>query len=246
MVSPSQVHTSLAFAPPLALKLSFSKSPLTSTRHLSSLVSPDLLLDTADLSSFLKFLNLAYRPPYSGFPLTSLTTLPHSPSLVSDNFSDFLVLVCPKIWSLIPFSYWPCPVSWFIHNLYTNSPPVYVSKPYTSLKVEVAQSCLTVRNPIDYTVHGILQARILERVTFPFSRRYSQSWDWTQVSCIAGGFFISWATLFTEFLIIYDKLSLWLYLMSNCACAYSVMSDSVTPQTVVCQAPLSMGFSRQK
>ena len=40
----------------------------------------------------------------------------------------------------------------------------------------------------------ILQARILEWVTFPFSKGSSQPGDWTQVSCIAGGFFTSWAT----------------------------------------------------
>ena len=45
-----------------------------------------------------------------------------------------------------------------------------------------------------HTVHGILQARILEWVTFPFSRRSSQTRDRTQVSRIAGGFFTSWAT----------------------------------------------------
>ena len=42
--------------------------------------------------------------------------------------------------------------------------------------------------------HGILQARILDWVAFPFSRGYSQSRDQTQVSQIAGGFFTSWAT----------------------------------------------------
>ena len=47
---------------------------------------------------------------------------------------------------------------------------------------------------MDYTVHGILQARILEWVAFPFSRGSSQPKDRTQVSCITGGFFISWAT----------------------------------------------------
>ena len=31
------------------------------------------------------------------------------------------------------------------------------------------QSCLTLHSPMDYTVHGILQARILEWVAFPFS-----------------------------------------------------------------------------
>ena len=44
-----------------------------------------------------------------------------------------------------------------------------------------------------YTVYGILQARILESVVIPFSRGFSQPKDWTQVSCIAGGFFNSWA-----------------------------------------------------
>ena len=41
-------------------------------------------------------------------------------------------------------------------------------------KVKVAQSCLTLCNPRDYTVHGILQARILEELAFPFSRGFSQ------------------------------------------------------------------------
>ena len=41
---------------------------------------------------------------------------------------------------------------------------------------------------------GILQARILEWLAFPFSRGSSQPMDWTQASCIAGGFFTSWAT----------------------------------------------------
>ena len=48
--------------------------------------------------------------------------------------------------------------------------------------------------PLDYPVHGILQARILEWVAVPFSRGSSQPRDRTQVSHIAGGFFISWAT----------------------------------------------------
>ena len=40
---------------------------------------------------------------------------------------------------------------------------------------------------MDYTVHGILQVRILEWVALPFSRGSSQPQDQTQVSCIAGG-----------------------------------------------------------
>ena len=47
---------------------------------------------------------------------------------------------------------------------------------------------------MDYTVHGILQARILEWVAFPFSRGSTQCRDQTEVSHIAGGFFTSRAT----------------------------------------------------
>ena len=43
--------------------------------------------------------------------------------------------------------------------------------------------------PMDYIVHGILQARILEWVAFPFFRGSSQPRDRIQVSLIAGGFF---------------------------------------------------------
>jgi len=46
-------------------------------------------------------------------------------------------------------------------------------------KVKVAQLCLTLCYPMDYTVHGILQARILEWVAFPFSRGSSQPKDGT-------------------------------------------------------------------
>ena len=38
------------------------------------------------------------------------------------------------------------------------------------VKVKVTQSCPTLCDPMDYTVHGILQARLLEWVTIPFSR----------------------------------------------------------------------------
>ena len=47
---------------------------------------------------------------------------------------------------------------------------------------------------MNYTVHKILQARILGWVAFPFSRGSSQPNNWTQVSHIADGFFTSWAT----------------------------------------------------
>ena len=60
--------------------------------------------------------------------------------------------------------------------------------------VKVAQSRPNLCDPMDYTVHGILQARIPEWVAFPVSRVSSQPRDRTQVSGIAGGFFTSWGT----------------------------------------------------
>ena len=66
----------------------------------------------------------------------------------------------------------------------------------------VAQSCLTLCDPMDYIVCGILQVRILEWVAFPFSRGSSQPRDQKQVSCIAGGFFTSWATRDAQFSLI--------------------------------------------
>ena len=62
------------------------------------------------------------------------------------------------------------------------------------VKVKVTQLCPTFSDPMDYTVHGILQARILEWVAVPFFRGSFQPKDRTQVSHIAGGFFTSWAT----------------------------------------------------
>ena len=62
------------------------------------------------------------------------------------------------------------------------------------MKVKVTQLCPTLWDPMDYTVHGILQARVLEWVAFPFSRGSSQLRDQSQVSSIEGGFFTSWAT----------------------------------------------------
>ena len=59
------------------------------------------------------------------------------------------------------------------------------------MKVKVAESCLTLCDSMAYTVHEILQARILEWVAFLFSKGSSQPRDGTQVSHIAGVFFTS-------------------------------------------------------
>ena len=64
--------------------------------------------------------------------------------------------------------------------------------------MKIALLCPTLSDPVDCSppgssVHEILQARILEWVAVPFSRRSSRARDWTQVSCIAGVFFTVWA-----------------------------------------------------
>ena len=60
-------------------------------------------------------------------------------------------------------------------------------------KVKVSQSTLTFCDPMFYTEHGILQARILGWVVYPFSSRSSQLRNRTGVSCIVGGVFTNWA-----------------------------------------------------
>ena len=67
------------------------------------------------------------------------------------------------------------------------------------VKMLVAQLCPALCDPMDCSlpgssVHGILQARTLEWVAISSSREPSQPRDWTQVSCIADGFFTFWAT----------------------------------------------------
>ena len=83
-----------------------------------------------------------------------------------------------------------CSPSW------TLLPPLYH---WVTSVCEVAQSCSTLCNPVDCSppgssVHGILQARILEWAAISFSRGSSQPRDRTQVSYIAGRCFILWAT----------------------------------------------------
>ena len=66
-----------------------------------------------------------------------------------------------------------------------------------SMDMKWNESCfvvLTLCNPMDYTVHGILLTRILEWVVISIPRVSLQPRDWTQVYHISGWFFTSWAT----------------------------------------------------
>ena len=74
--------------------------------------------------------------------------------------------------------------------------------------MKVAQLCLTLCNPLGLD-HGILQARLLEWVTFPFSRGSSKPRDGTQVSCTGGRFFtieLTRETLNTESDVVLNKM----------------------------------------
>ena len=82
-----------------------------------------------------------------------------------------------------------CPQVQFLHiNQHTFLILLILKK----MKVKVAQLCLTLCDPMDCIVHGILQPQILEWVAFPFSRGSSQPKDRTGVSCTAGRFFTNW------------------------------------------------------
>ena len=65
------------------------------------------------------------------------------------------------------------------------------------MKVKVTQSCLILWDPMNYTVHGILQAKIMELVAipFPYPRVLPNPGIFrTQVSCISARFFTNWIT----------------------------------------------------
>ena len=98
---------------------------------------------------------------------------------------------------------------------------------------EVAQSCPTLCNPMDcslpgFSLHGILQARVLEWVAISFSRGSSRPRDRTRVSCIPGNNYLH-----------YLHHSLKVKLLSR-------IRLFPIPWTVAYQASPSMGFSRQE
>ena len=86
------------------------------------------------------------------------------------------------------------------------------------------------------TVHGILQARILEWVVFPFSRGSSQPRNQTGLSYIAGRVFTTWAI--REAYLKYKKMKVKVKSLSR-------VWLFATPWTVAHQASPSLGFSRQ-
>ena len=126
-----------------------------------------------------------------------------------------------------------------------------------------SQSYPILCDPVDCSspgssVHGILQARILEWVTISFSRESSLPRDPTQISCTAGRFFAIWATRETpKYQSRYgiqnamkklNKHTCLIYCVCVCVCVQwlSCVRHFVTPWTVVHQVPLFMEFFRQE
>ena len=109
----------------------------------------------------------------------------------------------PTVWLLLLLalnSKW-CLRPWFLRL--SSSPHPTSSNATTSLKVLVAQSCLT-RNPMDYSlpgysVLGILQARILEWIAISVSRGSSCPRNRTHVSCIGMWILYHWTTKVVPF-----------------------------------------------
>ena len=127
-------------------------------------------------------------------------------------------------------------------------------------------------NPMDCSpsrssIHGILQARILEWVVISFSRRTSWPRDRTQVSLTAGRFFTIWATREVQDYHMTQKFHTWVYIWKDnnnsnlwrymltdienkllllLLSHFSRVQLCVTPQTAAHQAPPSLGFSRQE
>ena len=115
--------------------------------------------------------------------------------------------------------------------------------------VWVTQSCLTLcdpKNPMDHSlpgssVHGILQSRILKWIAIPFSRESSHPRDRTQVCCIAGKFFIIWATreahldIYLFFISIYHRLCILSTRLWNPWEYRCVLFTFVVPVHILCQ-----------
>ena len=133
---------------------------------------------------------------------------------------------------------------------------------------EVAQSCPTLRDPMNgslpgSTIHGIFQARVLEWVAIAFSQRdeqilqgcwssnfslmVSDTWHFCTLLYNPKIYFThahgKWLTIFLQHLI-FGKF--WLFMLWSSLSCFSCVQLFVTPWTVAHQAPLSVEFSRQE
>ena len=111
----------------------------------------------------------------------------------SSQSRDWIWVSCVSNWQVDSFPLAPL-LFFILSSIFTWEALFFTIKECSRKKVLVIQSCPTLCDPLGYSLQGssaheILQARILEWVAIPSSRRSSQHKDWTQFSCIAGRFF---------------------------------------------------------
>ena len=152
--------------------------------HFLAVISHDHLDSHSHLLSLPPHLSLILTAVLVAFANSSSFT--HSPIMCSSQGSTS---------DPLPFSLSTISALNFIAKFYSHCPTVW----WYVVRVLVAQSCPTLCDPVDHSppdssIHGILQARILEWVATSFSRGSSQPRDQTRVSCTAGKFFTDWAT----------------------------------------------------
>ena len=128
------------------------------------------------------WVNTKKKKIHEKFAQCTMVTITHGLSTTIDSNRK---MVRP---SPVEFQLFPLNVQFFNSSFHI--------KFYQKAKVLVAQSYLTLCNPMECSppgssVHRISQARILEWVVISFSRGSSWLRDWTWVSCIAGRFFTS-------------------------------------------------------
>ena len=139
-----------------------------------------------------KYRDSPYHPPFhsSHIQLSPLST----PWTRLVHFLESLNLILIHHWHIIIIQ-----IPWVMFGLtvsvvhYMGFDLCKMTGIYYYSEAKIAQSSLTLCDPMDHTVHWIFQARILEWVAVPFSRGSFQPRDRTLVSHIADRFFIRWA-----------------------------------------------------
>ena len=117
--------------------------------------------------------------PFFSLPWISLSCLIHpqfsmknQPSLGPLHSPYFSIITCPRkhIEKQNPAGVWRMKGAERPPSGRGGKPEILIIVSIPTGKVKVTRSCPTLCHPMDYTVHGILQARILEWVAFPSSR----------------------------------------------------------------------------
>ena len=146
---------------------------------------------------------------------------------------------------------------WKMADLIFQAKPAWIlslcSVTYYLCRSEVTQLCPSLCNPLDCnlpgsSVHGVFQAGVQEWVAISFSRGSFQSRDWTWVSCIAGRLFTVWSSreAWNKAPNLSEPSFSHLWNIIACLSYFIHVQLYATLWTVVCQTPLSMGFSRQE